>query len=287
VAYAYLGEKSVGDLYTCQVEIEFSSVYATTDIEDDKQFGFCSQGKVDDDWKDWGKRNVWNRSLVAIDEVPIDGVYRYVVTQTITEPGVKSSKCEIGFRCDYWASGQFRVRCVKVEKGIVATAWSSADSDLCDGINLVMETSNEWSEWMIPEYNAENRCFTISTAYLGDKRIGEPYTCQVEIEFSGVSATIAIEDEKRFGFCSQGKVDDDWKNWSRRNVWNRSLIAISEVPTDGVYRYVATQKITELGVESNKCEIGFRCDYWASGQFRVRCIKVEKGMVASDWTPAP
>jgi len=156
-----------------------------------------------------------------------------------------------------------------------------------DGVNLAVGTSEEWSEWMTPEYNAEDRCFTVSTAYLGDKRVGDPYTCQVEIEFANVSKTTDIGDDKSFGFCTQGKVDGEWKDWRARNVWNRSLIEINEAPADGIYKYYTTQRIQELGVESRQCEIGFRCDYWASGQFRVRCVKVEKGMNATDWTPAP
>jgi len=154
-----------------------------------------------------------------------------------------------------------------------------------DGVNLAVGTSEEWSEWMTPEYNAEDRCFTVSTAYLGDKRVGEPYTCQVEIEFSGVTATQDIENNG-FLFLAQGRVDEAWGELGASNVWN-SLVKLYESPADGVYKYTITKKIRDINVNATSFELGFRCDYWASGQFRVRCVKVEKGMNATDWTPAP
>ena len=203
----------------------------------------------------------------------------------INEINVGATSFELGFRCDNWASGQFRVRCIKVEKGIASTAWNHADADIGNGTNLAVETSSEWCDWMIPEYDAENRCFTVSTAYLGDKREGEPYTCQVEIEFSGVTASQNIE-EKKFHFISQGRVDDTWGELGASNIW-RSLVKLNEAPADGVYKYTITKKIRDINVDASSFELGFRCDYWASGQFRVRSIKVEKGMNATDWTPAP
>ena len=32
-------------------------------------------------------------------------------------------------------------------------------------------------------------------------------------------------------------------------------------------------------------QIAFRCDNWASGSFRIRDVKIEKGDSATKWTP--
>ena len=154
-----------------------------------------------------------------------------------------------------------------------------------DGVNLAVGTSDEWSEWIVPEYNAENKRITVSTAYLGEKNVGDIYTCQVEIEFADVTTTPDIEGGS-FLFFANGTVDDTWGELGASNVW-RGVVDLKEVPTNGVYRFTKTKKIQLVDVNSSSFELGFRCDYWASGQFRVRCIKVEKGMTATDWTPAP
>jgi len=147
------------------------------------------------------------------------------------------------------------------------------------GKNLAVVTSDEWSEWMTPAYNEKNKTFNVTYAELGEKKVGDSYTCQVEIEFKDVTAT---EGEK-FAFNTQGAVD---KSWELGNIWNSKIIKLSEPPEDGVFFYTATNQITEKNVDATQFNIGFRCDYWASGSFRIRNIKVEKGTIATEWTPA-
>ena len=279
VAYAYPGERQIGDVYTCQLEIEFLDVTAT-DRTEDQTFAFWTQGAVDGVW-DIG--NVWNSRLIKLYEAPSNGVYKYVASASITEKNVNSIRFDIGFRCDYWASGSFRVRNVKVEKGSVATEWSIAPSDEGDGANIAVGTSSEWSDWMTPEANAQNKCFNAAIAYPGERKVGDAYTCQIEIEFLDVTATTGGENQS-FGFWTQGAVDD---SWDIGNFWNESLVRLKEVPENGTYKYTATSRITDKNVNADKFNLGFRCDYWATGSFRVRNIKVEKGTIATKWTPAP
>lgn len=273
VAYAYPGEKQVGDVYTCQVEIEFAVVKESGNGEDQK-FGFRAQGSVDDAW-DVG--NIWNGDLININRAPEDGIYKYSSISVITDKIVDKERFDLGFRCDYWANGSFRVRNVKVEKGIPGTEWTLAKSDISDGKNIAIETSGEWSEWMTPAPNQENVGFTVSHANLGEKRVGELYTCQVEIEFLDVTAT-KNQDDKKFRFLSQGAVDG---KWDIGNIWNGSLVWLDSVPENGVYTYTATSKISKNNVNGSVFDLGFRCDYWAGGQFRVRSVKVEKGISAT------
>ena len=285
VSKVYPGDKQVGDPYTCQVEVEFSNVTMTEGIEDGG-FRFQTQAAVDGEWGDVGASNFWNVHIVQLFAPPADGVYKYVSTGYINETSVNAEQFDVGFRCDNWASGQFRVRCVKVEKGSIATDWSQSPKDMGDGINLAMGTSGDWSEWMTPEYNAMHRCFTVSKVYPGEKQVGDPYTCQVEVEFSNVTMTEGIEDGG-FRFQTQGAVDGEWGDVGASNFWNVHIVQLFAPPADGVYKYVSTGYINETSVNAEQFDIGFRCDNWASGQFRVRCIKVEKGMNATDWSPAP
>lgn len=278
VAYAFLGEKKVGDTYTCQLEIEFSNVSATQGNEDQK-FRFWTQGSVDGVW-DIG--NIWDGKLINLDEVPTNGVYKYTATSVITEKNVNAIQFDIGFRCDYWASGSFRVRSIKVEKGVSSTEWSISPTDIGDGVNVAVGTSSEWSEWMMPAYNEGNKCFTVAYAYPGEKQIGDTYTCQLEIEFSNVTATQGNADQS-FRFWTQGAVDG---SWYKRNIWLPKLVDLYTTPLDGVYKYTCIGYITADSVDAEVFDIGFRCDYWASGAFRVRNIKVERGTTATDWTPA-
>lgn len=151
------------------------------------------------------------------------------------------------------------------------------------GKNLAAETSSEWSEWMTPKTDKNNSTFTVTYAELGEKSVGDAYTCSLEIEFKDVKATSIDNEEQKFSFRTQGAVD---KAWDLGNIWNSNIVKLTEVPKDGVYYYTATNKITEKNVGASQFNLGFRCDYWSSGSFRVRKIKVEKGTVATEWTPA-
>ena len=56
-------------------------------------------------------------------------------------------------------------------------------------------------------------------------------------------------------------------------------------PEDGIYSFNHTVILDEEAAASSIFELGFRCDNWASGAFRVRKIKIEKGDHASEWSP--
>ena len=147
-----------------------------------------------------------------------------------------------------------------------------------DGINLIKDIPDGWSEWITPEKNISESSVIIGNANLGEKNEGDSYTCQVEIEFKGVSAT----DGKQFVFRTEGPVDGAW---DVNNVWNAGLVYLADVPKDGVYTYTNTYKIELNNVNSSFFSIGFRCDNWKSGSFRVRNVKIEKGDSVGDWSP--
>ena len=145
-------------------------------------------------------------------------------------------------------------------------------------LNLGMDLTDSWSEWMTPWYGYPNNCFHMGSFRLGEKEIGDFYTCQVEIEFQGVTT----EEGTAFGFWAQGKTDDEWE---KLNIWNGYLVWLDSPPADGVYRYTYTIPITESNVDASVFNIDFRCDNWTGGSFRVNHIKIEKGDSESEWSP--
>ena len=149
-----------------------------------------------------------------------------------------------------------------------------------DNVNLAkdIEGNGNWSGWMSPQYNASNSTFTIGSVNLGEKTTGDIYTCQIEIEFSGVTTT----KEQDFCFWTQGAADG---KWNIGNVWNPGLIKLDEAPKDGVYRFAMTSAVNKKMTETSTFDISFRCDNWASGSFRVRSVKIEKGDTAGPWSP--
>ena len=89
-------------------------------------------------------------------------------------------------------------------------------------------------------------------------------------------------DGRPFYFWTQGSVDG---RWDIGNIWDGSLVWLEAPPGDGVYKYISTRVVDENMAKASSFELGFRCDNWASGSFRVRNIKVEKGNNATEWTP--
>lgn len=155
----------------------------------------------------------------------------------------------------------------------------SEDPIPLDGINLAKDiAADEWSEWMRPIFNTVNSTMNIGNVNLGEKTEGDTYTCQIEIEFAGVTATEGMQ----FGFWTQGSADGAW---NAGNVWDPSLVRLETVPEDGIYYFTVSRTINDAMAEASTFNIGFRCDNWASGTFRVRNVKIEKGAEASLWTP--
>ena len=150
------------------------------------------------------------------------------------------------------------------------------------GLNLaqdVPDSTEGWSDWMSPIYDTANSCINIGTLNLGDKQVGDVFTCQIEIEFMNVQAT----DNQTLRFWTQGSADGEW---GIGNIWTNSLVNLDIPPHDGIYTFTVTNTVNEKMVNISNFDMAFRCDYWKSGYFRVRKVKVEKGDTVSEWTPS-
>ena len=150
-----------------------------------------------------------------------------------------------------------------------------------EGLNLVLDMPSGQSAWHAPQRDMKDRYYKIATVNLDEGTEGDTYTIQLEIEFSNV----AVTEGKSFLFLSQGAVDGSWSSWRERNIWNSRVVRLEDAPEDGVYTFTLSQTITEQQAGAETFDLGFRCDNWAAGAFRVRRLKVEKGDSATAWTP--
>lgn len=148
------------------------------------------------------------------------------------------------------------------------------------GKNLFIARRNDsagWSEWITPTVGMKNFCYSIGSVMLGEKNEGDTYSCQVEIEFKGVS----VKEGEDFYFCTQGTTDG---RWDIGNIWSH-FVWLNEAPKDGVYRFTGTKILDKMMSDADIFEIAFRCDNWASGSFRIKNVKIEKNEKPSIWTP--
>ena len=150
-----------------------------------------------------------------------------------------------------------------------------------DGLNLAMDVQagpDGWSPWIFPRVNASNVSLEIGTMNLGEKQVGDTYACCIEIEFADVAAT----DGCPFLFWAQGAADH---GWTYANGWSNQLVYLKEPPEDGVYVFESVFTVNESMTNVSTFDLGFRCDYWGSGRFRVRNVKVERGSVFTPYLP--
>ena len=145
--------------------------------------------------------------------------------------------------------------------------------------NYVRNTSDQWSDW-IPFRNVNNQTVALGNCYLpAEKNVGDYYTSQITVQFSSVEET----HDGTFRIATQASMDD---SWSTPNFWNSQLMNITAEPEDNVFTFVHTYQVQEANKDSVLMKPSIRIDY-AMGSFRYKCVKVEKGNVATDWTPAP
>ena len=149
------------------------------------------------------------------------------------------------------------------------------------GTNLIKGTSGNWSDWIVITPNASNFCKVLATVDTPDGLAeGADYTTQIDIEFADVAST---GGHTALAF-TQGTVDGSWSDVF--NVFANSLLT-RQTPVNAVYHLSRTNKAQKSNTANRKFQLGIRCDWFASGKFRWRRIKAEKGSKATDWSPAP
>lgn len=125
------------------------------------------------------------------------------------------------------------------------------------------------------ELTTENRNYELTTD-LSKELPGTPVTCSFEYEYSGITST----PESRFGMQVAIK---------QRNGWQEYVECLCTEPrtsTSGRGRAVAT-KILPEGMDISKKDMLVFSQHITGGNVRIFNMKLERGNIATDWTPAP
>lgn len=222
----------------------------------------------------------------------------YTIVETINlGSGIKSYSVVLRLQ----RNGSIHFRKLMVQEGRINNPiWSESPFDqltsdqggtgwehgLNSGINLIPGTSDEWSEWLAPtEYNGSNKGVGVTIRFKipGEKNINDVFTRLIEIEFENVTATAG----QSFGLLVQGQIDTAWPGYYSPV---HGIVNLTEPPENGIQRF-ASQYAPTFGatyLNGEDFTLTFRCDYWASGKFRYRCLKIERGYVEiPQWSPAP
>lgn len=127
------------------------------------------------------------------------------------------------------------------------SANSKIDGLQVGGRNLARKTSSDWSSWIIPVANKANICASLTSIYPGDKKVGDIFTITFDIEV------------KKFTAGSGGTF----------NIFFQGAVTFT-IPNTYELSYIF------FGVHGN-----------IQSDLYIRNAKLEKGTVATDWTPAP
>lgn len=168
--------------------------------------------------------------------------------------------------------GYSRISWKKDKNGIsVARYYDGQGNEISiDGLNLARDVQtgeDGWSMWMTPETKITNSYLYIGAVNLGEKSEGDRFICEFEVEFRGVKAS-----GDGFLFRAQGTTDG---TRAVNSPWNK-IISLKKVPKDGVYSIRKECALTEKTAKAGDFYIGFRCDNWESGSFRVRNVSIRK-----------
>lgn len=153
---------------------------------------------------------------------------------------------------------------------------STPEGIVVGGRNLLQKTSDEWSDYWKPA-SGTNVCVNIKSFTIPDNcSVGDIFTTAIEIEWTGFKSSSA----GTFALWSQGSQDG---TWTHDNPFAKGLFKITS--ESGKQICTLTKK---WDGSCKKYMISMRCDYSSgAGKIRWRRLKIEKGNMATDWTPAP
>ena len=158
-------------------------------------------------------------------------------------------------------------------KGAAAAVQTNLDNMEVGGRNLLANTSNEWTEVSL---TTSQWFLEVHTDYALE--IGQQYTFSIIVEKVS-SDTVAIN--LHLGNGVQGQYTHDIGAWRQNDIPFGEVVSITHTITEA-----------DLAKTSSDATIAPYFSFRLRNEknattIRYKCVKLEKGNIATDWTPAP
>lgn len=147
------------------------------------------------------------------------------------------------------------------------------------GINLVQGTSNRWSDsWWNGFNGGTNQTKEVGKFYLSSLNVGDWVTVVVNYQYQNISGTnpsiILQADGDKTGF--------DYEIFPGRS-WQK--LQTSPNLNFGIFKW--SFQINENALKNTYLNLSFRVDNAKDGWIQWCNLKIEKGKIATPWSPAP
>lgn len=154
-------------------------------------------------------------------------------------------------------------------------------------VNLVRNSSDEWSTPVTSFTGINNYCPTLSLVDIAGLKIGDKINVYIEVKYdnivaaSGQTASFYIQGSGNNTGWSSGGFPSNFTDGRLRNVSGSGSV---------IFKYSTT--ITSAHLENNYWNTQMRCDYIQSGSIQWKNYKIEKSLTGkggdyTPWTPAP
>lgn len=152
------------------------------------------------------------------------------------------------------------------------------------GKNYVRGTSENWSDWYIPQPNVKDAISTFGVAILPtSKELNDEFTISFDLEWIKFNASSG----KSLNIMFFGNVDDDESIINPFMQFPTLTSTLSE--KDSSQHFSKTIKLeTKEQASAIKYNLGIKCDYSdGTGKFRVKNLQIKLGNKETGWSPAP
>lgn len=147
------------------------------------------------------------------------------------------------------------------------------------GRNLARKTSNEYNNPPYTAFNGgDNNCPPLANVYLKGLSVGDKVTCRIVYKYTNIVPVSG----KTIGCAVQGS--GNVTGWTNGTFGGRGFSGISG---SGEKELRWSFTVDANMIKNQYWAVNIRHDWVQSGSVQWKEFKVEKGNIATDWTPAP